>query len=69
MSRIRQRGRDFERSISPDYIEYLNRGYERWMKEAQEKFYIFTVNADEVDFLRENAKFEELISVIREHCP
>jgi deoxyadenosine/deoxycytidine kinase len=69
MSRIRQRGRDFERSISPDYIEYLNRGYERWMKEAQEKFHIYTVNADEVDFLRENAKFEELISVIREHCP
>ena len=69
MSRIRQRGRDFERSISPDYIEYLNRGYERWMKEAQEKFNIYTVNADEVDFLRENAKFEELISVIREHCP
>lgn len=69
MARIKHRGRDFERAISPDYIEYLNRGYERWMKEAQEKFKIHTVNADEVDFLRENDKFEELISVIREHCP
>jgi len=69
MARIKQRGRDFEHSISPDYIEYLNRAYERWMKEARETFTIITVNADEVDFLRENDKFEELVKTIREYCP
>lgn len=69
LSRIKQRGRDFERTISPDYIEYLNRAYERWMKEAKDKFNIHTVNADKIDFLRENDKFEELIVTIREYCP
>lgn len=69
MTRIKQRGRDFEKTISPDYIEYLNRAYERWMTEARETFTVLTINADEVDFLRENDKFEELVSKIREYCP
>jgi deoxyadenosine/deoxycytidine kinase len=69
LSRIKSRGRDFERSISPDYLEYLNLAYERWMREAQEKFTILTVNADEVDFLKEDDKFEELVKKIRVYCP
>ncbi len=69
MARIRGRGRDFERNISPDYIEYLNQAYERWIKEAREQFTVLTINADEVDFLRENDKFEELVRTIREYCP
>lgn len=68
-SRIRMRGRDFEKSISPDYLEYLNLAYERWMKEAQEKFTVLTVNADQVDFVKENDKFEQLVKTIREYCP
>ncbi|UCF64163.1 MAG: deoxynucleoside kinase [bacterium] len=69
LARIKTRGRDFERSISPDYLEYLNLAYERWMREAQEKFTILTVNADEVDFLKEDDKFEELVKKIRVYCP
>jgi deoxyadenosine/deoxycytidine kinase len=68
-SRIRMRGRDFEKSISPDYLEYLNLAYERWMKEAQEKFTVLTVNADEVDFVKENDKFEQLVKTVRGYCP
>jgi deoxyadenosine/deoxycytidine kinase len=69
LQRIHFRGRDFEKSISPDYLEYLNLAYEKWMKETKEKFNIFTVNADEVDFLKHNDKFEQLVSTIREYCP
>jgi deoxyadenosine/deoxycytidine kinase len=69
VARIKSRGRDFERTISPDYLEYLNLAYERWMREAQEKFTILTVNADEIDFIKENDKFEELVKKIREYCP
>lgn len=69
MSRIKQRGREYEQTISPDYIEYLNHAYERWMKEAREHGSVLTINADEVDFLKENDKFEELILKIREYCP
>lgn len=67
--RIKHRGRDFERSISPDYIEYLNVTYEKWIREARQKFDILTVNADKVDFLREDDKFEELVNKVREYCP
>ncbi|MFZ0391878.1 MAG: deoxynucleoside kinase [Calditrichia bacterium] len=67
--RIRQRGRDFEKTISPDYIEYLNRAYDRWVREAREKFNVVTINADDVDFTRPNEQLEELAGLIREHCP
>ncbi len=67
--RIKSRGRDFEQSISPDYLEYLNLAYEKWMKEAREKFTVLTIDADQVDFLKENDKFEQLVKTIREYCP
>jgi deoxyadenosine/deoxycytidine kinase len=69
LSRIKQRGRDFERSISPDYIEYLNRAYDRWIKEAEDSFNVVKINASEINFVNETEKFEELISIIREYCP
>ncbi len=67
--RIKSRGRDFERTISPDYLEYLNLAYDRWMKEAQAKFNVMVVDADKVDFMKENDKFEQLVKSIREYCP
>lgn len=66
MARIHQRGRDFEKTISPDYIEYLNRAYERWMREARETFEVWTINADEIDFMRDVTEFEKLVQRIRE---
>lgn len=69
MNRIGLRGRDFEKTIAPDYLEYLNLAYERWIKEAKEKNNVIIVNTDEVDFQRETDKFEELVSTIRENCP
>jgi deoxyadenosine/deoxycytidine kinase len=69
IQRIRQRNRDFEKSISLEYLEYLNRSYDRWIREAQEKFKIITLNADEVDILKERDKFEQLVKKIRETCP
>jgi deoxyadenosine/deoxycytidine kinase len=69
LTRIKQRGRDFEQTIPPDYLEYLNIAYEKWIKDAREKFNVLTVSADEIDFLHETEKFEELVSTIRERCP
>ena len=31
LARIKQRGRDFERDISPDYLHRLNRLYDAWI--------------------------------------
>ncbi|RMH94731.1 MAG: deoxynucleoside kinase, partial [Calditrichaeota bacterium] len=38
MHRIHLRGREFEKRISREYIEYLNRAYDNWIKEAREQF-------------------------------
>ncbi len=69
LRRIKMRGRNFEKTISPDYIEYLNHAYERWIREAKEFQNILTIDADKVNFLRENDKFEKLVQTIRELCP
>jgi deoxyadenosine/deoxycytidine kinase len=69
LNRINRRGRDFEKKISPDYIEYLNLAYEKWIREAKELHNILIIDADEVDFILEQDKFEELLNKIREHCP
>lgn len=48
--RIAMRGRDYERDISPDYLERLNRLYEEWI-EGFTLCPVLTVPADELDFV------------------
>ena len=69
IQRIKQRDRDFEKSISIDYLEYLNGSYDRWIRDAEEKFKIITLNTDEVDILNESDKFEQLVKKVRGICP
>ncbi|MGH2582477.1 MAG: deoxynucleoside kinase [Anaerolineales bacterium] len=55
--RISQRGRDFESTINPDYLEQLNVLYEQWI----EKFSlcpVLTVPTDELDFVAHNGHLE-----------
>ncbi len=69
MRRIHQRGRDFEKSISRDYIEYLNRAYERWIAEARQQFNVLTVNADHTDFVNGDGDLDAVIEQIRRYLP
>jgi deoxyadenosine/deoxycytidine kinase len=55
--RISQRGRDFESTISPDYLGQLNVLYEQWI----EKFSlcpVLSVPTDEMDFVAHNGHLE-----------
>ncbi len=69
MQRIRLRGRDFEQSISRDYITYLNQAYERWIAEARQQFQVLTVNADQTDFVNGDGDLDALIKEIRQRLP
>lgn len=63
--RIAQRGREYERSISPDYLEQLNELYEDWMR----KFHlcpVLTVPADALDFVHDPAHLDLIVGKIRE---
>ncbi|RMG38910.1 MAG: deoxynucleoside kinase [Methanobacteriota archaeon] len=69
MNRIQQRGRDFEQGIQREYIEYLNKAYDRWIEKARDSFYILEVNADKTDFVNGDDDLNELVEKIKELCP
>jgi deoxyadenosine/deoxycytidine kinase len=50
ISRISHRGRDYERSISPDYLASLSRLYENWISSFT-LCPVLTIPADDVDFV------------------
>lgn len=55
--RISQRGRDFESTINPEYLDQLNTLYQQWI----EKFSlcpVLTVPTDEMDFVAHNGHLE-----------
>lgn len=69
ISRIRKRGREFEKRISPEYLHQLNVAYERWIKRAQDSINIHIVDADNFNVFEETEKVEHLLGVVRKHCP
>jgi deoxyadenosine/deoxycytidine kinase len=50
VSRIRKRGREFEKTISIDYLHELNEAYDRWIKNSQSELNVITMDADILDF-------------------
>jgi deoxyadenosine/deoxycytidine kinase len=50
LQRISRRGREYERSISPDYLNSLNVLYERWISNFT-LCPVLTVPADEIDYV------------------
>lgn len=50
VSHIHSRGRDYEGSMSLDYLKRLNERYENWIKEYTAGK-LLIINADEIDFI------------------
>lgn len=48
VSQIQKRGRDYERSISIEYLNNLNERYDRWIEEYDGK--VLVIEADDLDF-------------------
>ncbi|MGQ9853153.1 MAG: deoxynucleoside kinase, partial [Candidatus Oleimicrobiaceae bacterium] len=69
ITRIRRRGREFERGITPEYLHELNLAYERWIRNASKEMPILTVEADEFEFEQDASRREELFAQIRALCP
>ncbi|MCB0076740.1 MAG: deoxynucleoside kinase [Anaerolineales bacterium] len=51
-TRIAHRGRDFERSISPEYLQQLNTLYDSWL-DRFDLCPILTIPTDEIDFVED----------------
>lgn len=65
LRRIAKRGRDYEKSISPDYLGRLNRLYDDWI-EGFALCPILTIPADELDFVANSAHLEFITTKIME---
>ncbi|MFQ6615527.1 MAG: deoxynucleoside kinase [Fidelibacterota bacterium] len=68
MTRVRKRGREYERRISPEYLHRLNVAYDRWIHRASGQFPVLTVETDDFDFLVESPRRDELIAAVESRC-
>lgn len=57
LERICKRGRDYEQSISPAYLERLNRYYEEWL-ESFKLCPVLTIPTDNLDFVSNGGHLE-----------
>ncbi len=64
MSRIKKRGRSYEKRISPEYLHQLNIAYERWIKRIRSDIPVHVVNADQLDMLSDDAQLNALLKTI-----
>jgi deoxyguanosine kinase len=65
MERITKRGRDYERSISREYLDALNTAYDDFFFHYSSAP-VFIVNTDEIDFVKNNFHFRDLVARISE---
>lgn len=60
---IQLRGRDYEGSISLDYLKRLNKKYEEWIASYNEGP-LLIIDIDNFDFIKNKEDFGEIISMI-----
>jgi len=64
VSHIHQRGREYEGSMSLDYLKRLNQRYEEWISGYQEGR-LLIINADQVDFANNPEDLGEIIKMVQ----
>ena len=63
VNKIHKRGREFENSISIDYLSRLNERYEAWTS-TYDKGKIIIIDVDEIDFVESKEDLNSIISEI-----
>ncbi|HSO27954.1 MAG TPA: deoxynucleoside kinase, partial [Anaerolineales bacterium] len=66
LNRIARRGRDYERTISADYLEQLNALYEEWIGHFS-LCPVLTVPADDLDYVGHSRHLDLVIQKIQEN--
>ena len=64
ISRIRKRGRDYERSIDKEYLAQLNKSYENWVKHYARKHRVLIVDTDDLDIETDTSRLNEILKKI-----
>jgi len=62
---ILKRGRSYEQSIKPEYLEQLNRHYESWIK-GYSLGPLLIVESDDLDFVHNEKDFEHVQKLVKD---
>ena len=63
VDQIHKRGRDYENSISIEYLSRLNERYEAWI-EKYDSSNLLIIEVDDIDFVESKDDFDSIISMI-----
>ena len=63
VNKIHKRGREFENSISIDYLSHLNERYEAWTS-TYDKGKIIIIDVDDIDFVENKEDLNKIISKV-----
>jgi deoxyadenosine/deoxycytidine kinase len=63
---IQERGREYEGNISLDYLKKLNKRYDTWIS-SYDKGNLLIINVDELDFMRNDTHFGEVLEQVNAH--
>jgi deoxyadenosine/deoxycytidine kinase len=67
IERILKRGRDYERTIDPNYLKQLNVAYDRWIGNAEKSgFKILRINTINKNFEENNEDLNLIINFIKD---
>jgi deoxyadenosine/deoxycytidine kinase len=67
VTRIRKRGREFEKNISLDYLHELNAAYERWIVNISAGVDVLTLDADDLDFEKYPSQIDDVRQQVKLH--
>ena len=64
VNKIHKRGRDYEKTISIEYLSRLNERYEAWITNYNSGK-LLKINDDDVDFVENKADYETILELIK----
>ena len=65
ISRIKNRGRDYENSIDPEYVHTLNMSYDRWIRSITDQP-VMTIQTDDFNIFKDTKRFKDIEEEILE---
>ncbi|MFQ5707079.1 MAG: deoxynucleoside kinase [bacterium] len=65
LSRIRKRGRDYERNLDREYLAQLNISYDRWIRRISADWSVLIVDTDDYDMVEDEDWLEGILEEIK----
>ncbi len=69
LSRIKNRDREFERYIAPEYLHRINVCYGKWIERIKDMDPVLVVDTDDFNIFRDSQRLEDVITEIRDLLP